>query len=126
MQQGEAQPFPEEEEEEEERAGIEHPVVEAEHTLLPWLSTLIQQRPSSSCSGVLPSEQAQPLPTTLQQGAALEPPAVADADADADADASDTFEEAFALIGRAPLALNIEVSIPLIKIRPKQPNKCQR
>ena len=73
---------------------------------------------------MLPSEQAQPLPTTLQQGAALEPLAVADADADADA--SDTLEEASALIGRAPLALSIEVSIPLIKIRPKLPKKCQK
>ena len=75
------QPVPDEEE----RAGIEHPVVELEHAVLPWLSTLIQHRPSSSCSGVLPSEQAQPVPTTLQQGVAGEPPAAADAEADAEA-----------------------------------------
>ena len=80
VQQGEVQPVFDEEEE----GGTEHPVVELEQTLLPWLSTLIQHRPSSSCSGVLPSEQAQPLPTTLQQGVDGELTAAADADADAE------------------------------------------
>ena len=50
-------------------------MVEAEHTVLPWLSTLRQRQLSSSCSGMLPSEQVQPTPVTLHQGAAREPAA---------------------------------------------------
>ena len=67
-----------------------HPVSSAEHTVLRWVSRAIQQRPSSSCSGVLSSEQAQPAPTTLQQGVAREPAAAATAEANAEANAEST------------------------------------
>ena len=71
-------------------AGIGHPVVEGKHALFPMLSVLIQQRPSSSCGGVLPFEQMQPLPRTLQQGVASVPAAAADAEADAETSAAVT------------------------------------
>ena len=63
--------------------------------MLRWVSRAIQQRPSSSCSGLLPSEQAQPTSTTLQQVVTREPAAAATAEANTEATAAVFLRQSF-------------------------------